>query len=103
MQLYPLKQVTVVVEEILKDQIQVEVLDLGATGYTTRDVVGHGSRNTRHSSVIESNVQIDFIVPEDVAVKIMTHISRKYFENYACIAWVSNVDVVRGDRFIKRP
>jgi nitrogen regulatory protein P-II 2 len=103
MELYPLKQVTIVVEEILKDQIQQEGMDLGASGYSSFELQGQGSRGMRRSSVVGNNVQISFIVPEDIAVKILTHVSRKYFDNYACIAWMTDVAAVRGERYLKKP
>ena len=102
MQLYPLKLVTVIVEEVLKNQIQQEGLNLGATGFSTKEVTGTGSRGTRQGNLEGSGTyQIDFIVPDDVAVKILTHVSHKYFEHYACIAWVTNVAVVRGQHYVK--
>lgn len=102
MQLYPLKQVTVIVEEVLKNQIQQDGLKLGAAGFTTKEVTGSGSRGARQSDVEGSGtVQIDFIVPDDVAVKILTHVSHNYFDNYACIAWVADISVVRGQHYLK--
>ena len=103
MQLYPLKLVTIVVEEILKDQIQAEGMSLGATGYSSWEVQGQGSRGMRHSSVVGSNIRIEFIVSEEVAVKILTHVSHKYYDNYACVAWMTEIAAIRGEGYIKKP
>jgi nitrogen regulatory protein P-II 2 len=46
-------------------------------------------------------MKLEFIVPMDVAEKILTHVSRDYFEHYACIAWLSDVQVVRGQQYVK--
>jgi nitrogen regulatory protein P-II 2 len=52
-------------------------------------VVASGSKTTK----------AEFVVPMPVAEKILTHISDNYFEHYACIAWVSDVQVVRGELY----
>jgi hypothetical protein len=39
----------------------------------------------------------------EVAEKILTHVSHEYFEHYACIAWLSDVQVVRGDQYVAKP
>lgn len=103
MQLYPLKLVTVVGETVIMDDIAKEGVELGATGYTMTEVVGRGSRNARN--VIDTGgaktMRLEFVAPMDVAAKILTHISHTYFEHYACIAWLSDVQVVRGEQYTK--
>lgn len=101
MQLYPLKQVTIIVEKILQDQILGKLTSLGATGYTTIDCSGCGERGAR-SGAFGSNVQITLVCSEVVSHKILTFVSEHYFDNYACIAWESDVQVVRGIRYEKK-
>lgn len=100
MQLYPLKLITIVAEEVLKDQIIQKARELGATGYTSGECNGFGPRESRHDSVSGINVRIEFVCSESVAVAILTTISHDYFEHYACIAWISDVAVVRGARYL---
>jgi nitrogen regulatory protein P-II 2 len=100
MQLHALKQVTIIVEKILQDQILPKLLELGATGYTAIDCSGCGHRGVR-SGEFGSNLQITLICPEDVSHKILTFVAQTYFENYATIAWESDVQVVRGARYVK--
>ena len=101
MQLYPLKLVTVVGETVIMDDIAEEALSLGATGFTMTEVIGRGSRNARN--VIDTGgaktMRLEFVVPMDVAAKILTHVSHNYFEHYACIAWIADVQVVRGQQY----
>jgi hypothetical protein len=101
MQLHPLKHVTIVAESILKDQLTKKVLELGATGFTCIDAAGDGSRGAR-SVIAGENIKIDVICPDDVAEAILTHISHHCFERYGCIAWVTEVTVVRGSHYIKQ-
>jgi nitrogen regulatory protein P-II 2 len=100
MQLHPLKLVTIVTEPVLKDQILEKVTALGATGYTYGDVTGSGSRGIR-IGIGGENVKIEIVCPNNVAEAILTFISHHSFENYACIAWVADVSVVRGSHYVK--
>lgn len=102
MQLYPLKLVTVVGEAVIMTDIAEEAMKLGATGFSMTEVNGHGSRSARN--VIETGgaktLKAEFVVPMEVAERILTHVSHEYFEHYACIAWLSDVQVVRGQQYI---
>jgi nitrogen regulatory protein P-II 2 len=102
MQLRTLKKVTIVTEDAIKIPLCKKMCELGATGYTTREVSGYGSRGVR-SDPFASNVQIDVICPEAVATAILTYVSHHYFDHHACVAWMSDVQVVRGDRFNAPP
>jgi nitrogen regulatory protein P-II 2 len=101
-QLYPLKLVTVVGETVIMEDIAKEGLALGATGYTMSEVIGQGSRSARNAIVTgeAKTLKVEFVVPMEVADKILTHVSITYFEYYACIAWLSDVQVVRGQAYI---
>ncbi len=103
MQLYPLKLVTVVGESVIMDDIAEEGMKLGATGYTMTEVNGHGSRSARNvaSTTGARTMKVEFVVPADVAVSILTHISHQYFDDYAVIAWLADVQVVRGQQYVK--
>ncbi|MFM8634736.1 MAG: P-II family nitrogen regulator [Planctomycetia bacterium] len=103
MQLYPMKLVTVVGESVIMNDIAEEGMKLGATGFTLTDTAGEGSRSTRNV-IVTSGAQtqkVEFVVPMDVAEKILKHVSHAYFEHYACIAWLSDVQVVRGQQYLK--
>jgi nitrogen regulatory protein P-II 2 len=102
MQLYRLKLVTVVTELVLQEQLVRKVLELGATGCTYREASGDGSRGARHDAGGE-NVQVEVVCSPEVAEDILTFVSHHYFENYACIAWVTDVEVVRGSRYVSAP
>jgi nitrogen regulatory protein P-II 2 len=102
MQLFTLKKVTIVTEDQLKHQLLKKITELGGTGYTCHEVQGYGSRGTR-SDQFNSNVEVTVICSEEVATSILTYVSHNYFENAACIAWLSDVQVVRGARYVETP
>ena len=103
MQLYPLKLVTVVGESVIMDDIAREWVKLGATGYTMSDTAGEGSRSTRNVIVTSGakTQKVEFVVPMEVAERILRHVSHSYFEHYACIAWLADVQVVRGANYVR--
>ena len=102
MQLHRLKLVTIIVEQILQEQIVAKARELGATGCTWSESKGEGSRGARHDVVSGGNVKIEIVCPGDVAEAILTFVSHNYFENYACIAWLSDVEVMRGARYLTK-
>ena len=101
MQLNPLKLVTVVGESVIMEDIADRGLELGATGYTMSEVVGHGSRSARNvgSTGGAKTLKVEFVVAADVATKILEDVSQEYFEHYAIIAWLSDVSVMRGEHY----
>lgn len=101
MQLYPLKLVTVVGEAVIMEDIAELGLELGASGYTISDVSGHGSRSARNVSSTggSKTLKVEFVVPTEVATKILEDVSHEYFEHYAIIAWLSDVSVMRGQQY----
>jgi nitrogen regulatory protein P-II 2 len=104
MQLFALKLVTIVGENVIMEDIAKEGMDLGATGYTMSEVVGQGSRSARNVIVTgeAKTLKVEFVVPVEVAHEILKHVSDTYFEYYACIAWLSDVEVVRGAIYVAK-
>lgn len=100
---HPLKLVTVVGESVIMTDITEEAIELGATGFTLSEVLGQGSRSARN--VIDTGgvktLKAEFVVPADVAEKILAYVSDSYFEHYACIAWLADVEVIRGQHYAK--
>jgi nitrogen regulatory protein P-II 2 len=96
-----LKLVTIVTERVLRKRLLDEIRDLGARGFTTSEVSGEGSRGVRASEWEGSNIRIETIVAHDVAERIVDHVSRLYFDYHAVIVFVQDVDVVRGDKYLR--
>lgn len=95
-----LKLVTIVAERILEDQITEEILELGARGFTTTDASGRGSRGVRAHEWEGPDVKVETVVSPEVADRIMKHVAENYFEFYAVIVFVQDVDVMRGDKYV---
>ncbi len=96
-----LKKMTIVAERVLRDKLIALIRKEGATGYTLAAVEGEGSRGVRASEFEGRNVQIETIVSAETATRIFDRLAERYLEAYAVIAYTSDVEVLRGSKFVK--
>ncbi|MDJ0788638.1 MAG: transcriptional regulator [Myxococcota bacterium] len=94
------KLLTVIAEAVLEDRLIRDVKRLGARGFTRSAVTGEGSRGRRVGDVEGANVRLECLVSEEVAERILAELSASYFEHYAAVAFVEDVSVVRGEKYI---
>ena len=100
MELVPLKLVTIVAESLLEKRLVEEVKRLGAKGYTITPARGEGSRGIRSVDWEGQNIRLETIVSEEVALRILQRLQEESFPHYAVIAYVENVWVVRGEKYV---
>ena len=100
MELVPLKLVTIVAESLLEKRLVEEVKRLGAKGYTITPARGEGSRGIRSVDWEGQNIRLETIVSEEVALRILQRLQEEYFPHYAVIAYVENVWVGRGEKYV---
>ncbi len=100
MKLYNIKLLTVTCEIIAQKNI-IEILKKhDITGYTTYEVEGNGARGLRGQGLKnEKNVKVEVIMREDKLSDIVEEISRTMFANFAIVLYVSDVGVVRTEKF----
>jgi len=98
--LVPLKLLTIVVESLLEKRLVEEIKRLGAKGYTLTPARGEGSRGIRSVDWEGQNIRLETLVPEEVALRILQRLQEAYFPHYAMIAYVENVWVVRGEKYV---
>ncbi|WP_027882587.1 P-II family nitrogen regulator [Meiothermus rufus] len=99
MALVSLKLVTIIAEAYLEERLVREIKQLGAKGYTITSARGEGSRGVRASEWEGNNIRLETIASPAVAEKILQRLAEIYFANYAVIAYVENVEVMRGDKY----
>ncbi|MGJ8658156.1 MAG: P-II family nitrogen regulator [Akkermansiaceae bacterium] len=99
--LISLKKVTIITESLLKESILDILREAGSTGHTLTACEGEGSKGIHASDFEGRNIQIDTIVPLIVGEKILTEVSERYMKNYALIAYMTDVEVVREDKFVR--
>jgi hypothetical protein len=91
---------TIVAEAAIESQLCDDITRLGAHGYTVTDARGRGSRGVRDASWSQAgNVRIEVICDRSVAERIIEHLRAAYYDNYAMIAMLSEVEVMRGGKF----
>jgi nitrogen regulatory protein P-II 2 len=92
--------VTIVTESVLERQLTEDVKRLGAHGYTVTEVRGEGARGVRAAEwEYSANIRLETICEERVAREIMEFVSQTYYPNYAMIAFIQEVEVMRGKKF----
>ncbi len=93
------KLVVIVVEAGLVTRLARDVMAKGAKGYTVTGASGLGPRNQRAGDLEGGNAKLETVVPEAVATEVLEMLKTSYFPHYACSAWVSDVEVLRDDRY----
>jgi hypothetical protein len=94
-----MKLITIVAEELLAERLPAELRRLGATGWTMTEARGDGSRGMRAGPLPGENVRIETIVEDRIAEAILERLASEYFPAYALAAWVSEVGVVRPEKY----
>jgi nitrogen regulatory protein P-II 2 len=103
LQTVPMKRITIIGDDTVKYRILQEIRELGATGYTDWVVHGKGARGVRPRHAEPANSKIEVIATPEVAQRILEHIAQRYFGNYAMIAFLDDVQVLRGEKFGGKP
>lgn len=94
-----MKLVTIIAEHVLRDALTADLRRLGARGYSIGEVEGEGSRGVHAQDWQGKNLRIETIVSPEVATTILEHVAARYFADYAVVAYVSTVDVLRSHKF----
>lgn len=95
----PMKRVTIIGDDDVAYRILQEVEELGATGYTNYVVHGKGRRGVRPRHGEPPNAKIEIIATPEVAHRILEFVAQHYFKDYAMIAFLDDVEVIRGEKF----
>lgn len=100
---YRAKRVSIVTEKLNERQIEEIVEAAGASGYTVFEGSGKGSHGVkgRHHLVNDfSLVKIEVIVgSRETAEAIAEAVADRYFEDYAGIVYIDDVEVLRREKF----
>jgi hypothetical protein len=69
-------------------------------GYTISDARGKGSRGVRDASWDESrNIRLEVICARSQAESLLAHLQERFYANYAMVAYLSEVEVLRPEKF----
>lgn len=94
------KLLTIITEAALESVLAHDLERLGAQGFTVTDARGKGSRGTRQAAWSEnSNIRVEVVCDAVTAEAIASHLQISYYQNYAMILFVSDVAVLRPEKF----
>ena len=93
------KLVTIVIEAALSRRLEGDLRACVAKGFTSTLAHGAGPRNQRASDVEGGNVRVGSVVSNGVVELILEKLEKDYFPFYAVSCWVSQVEVVRDERY----
>ncbi len=95
------KLVVVICEGQLENTLIDDLHEMKVYGYTICEAKGEGSRGVRAGDWEQNrNIRLEIVCSEKEAERVFTHIKNEYFENYAMITYMSEVEVIRGDKFV---
>lgn len=96
----PLKLITIITEAAIERDLINALKSLGATGYTITDARGRGHRGVRSSSwEFGANIRIEVVCENRLAQAIAEHLWEHYYDDYAMILFLSDVQVLRPKKF----
>lgn len=97
---YTRKLLTIVTETAIEDLIIHDLDELSVTGYTITNARGKGSRGVRNAGwETTGNIRIEIVCDQTMAKKVSTNIKAKYYENYAMIIFMHDVEILRPEKF----
>jgi hypothetical protein len=94
------KLLTVITEEALERRLIDCVKAEGARGYTLTEARGAGSRGVRSADFEKGgNVRLEVVCEESTARRIAEVLHRKYFNDFAMVLFLQDVEVLRPEKF----
>ncbi|MCY7353606.1 MAG: hypothetical protein LH470_00680 [Lysobacter sp.] len=94
------KLLTIVTEAPLEQNLLKDLERLGAGGYTITDARGKGSRGVRNAQWEHSGtIRVEVVCDAATADAIAAHLKDRYYDDYAMILFISDVDVLRPAKF----
>jgi hypothetical protein len=94
------KQLSIITEAAIESRLISDIKKLGAHGYTICDARGEGTRGVRAADWEGSrNIYIQVICDAETADRIARHLSETYYDYYAMVMTLIDVEVMRPEKF----
>lgn len=94
------KLLTIITEAAIESLLLRDIERLGAQGYTVSEARGKGSRGVRNADWDASrNVRIEIVCDAPTADAISAHLQARYYDDYGMILFVSDIMVLRAEKF----
>ena len=91
---------TVITEAAIEQTLPRDLDRLGVRGYTVSDARGRGGRGVHDAAWEEAaNIRIEVICPRAQAESVLGHIQARYYADYAMVAFLQDIDILRPEKF----
>ena len=91
---------TIICEADIERQLVSEFHRLGIGGHTITDARGHGKHGDRDGLwPASANIRLEVLCESAVLDVLLTLLEENYFKNHGLVAFVSEVAVLRADKF----
>jgi nitrogen regulatory protein PII len=91
---------TLICEAVLETRLLKDLEAHGAPGWTVSDARGRGSRGVRSAGWDnDGNVRIEVVCSRELAERLSEHVQQQYYADYAMICYLSDVEVLRDNKF----
>ena len=95
---------TIISESALESTLVRELGELGARGYTITEARGYGDHGNRDAAWSpHANIRIEVLCDDATARRLYITIQERYYENYSIILYLSEVGVLRPEKFAAQP
>jgi hypothetical protein len=92
--------ITVITESAIEAALLRDFDKLGVRGYTVSDARGRGSRGVRDAAWEEAaNIRVEVICSRTLAESMLSHLQERYYVNYAMVAFLQDVEILRPEKF----
>jgi hypothetical protein len=98
--LHPRRLLTIICEADLERQLVSEFERLGISGHTITDARGQGVHGDRDGLwPASANIRIEVLCESSALDALLSLLELHYFKSYGLVVFVSDVSVLRADRF----
>jgi hypothetical protein len=90
----------VLTEAVIETALLKDLDSLGLRGYTISDARGRGDRGVRNAAWGDAaNIRLEIICAREQAEKLLSHLQVHYYEHYAMVTYLQDVEVLRPEKF----
>jgi len=94
------KLLTVITEASLERRLVEDLKALGARGWTITDARGQGHRGKRALDWEHGgNIRLEVVCDAALAERLAAHLRERYYDHYAMILFLADVEVLRPGKF----
>lgn len=94
------KLITIICEAQLEKNLIEDLEGFKIGGYTICEAKGYGSKGLRAADWEQNrNIRVEIVCGPQDGENIMLHLKKEYYEDYAMISYMSDVDVIRAEKF----